>query len=203
MPIVYRNEPAEAAEAMREGLDKMTLNRAFSTPRLRTAMATKAEAPVPAQALPVYTLGLSDLAEGRDASAAVHTGWRYAVKQDDEIVAHGETIIDPAGKHHFAATNEGPLVQGTTRAIEAAEAQDEIKRGDFEVRFLFVPALYVAALWLVDRSGKSDFVMPVEPAPPPLVPNKLMPFNDLLALLQEKAKSYSAAQREDPKLGGV
>jgi len=202
MPIVYQKEPAEAAEAMKEGLNNMTSMRAFSTPRLRRVSTGEAEAPVLGQALPVYNLGLSDLAEEKNASAAIHTGWRYALKQGDEIVAHGETIIDPAGKHHFAATNEGPLVEGTTKAIEAAEAQNEIRRGEFEVRFLQVPALYVAALWLVNKSGGPDYAVPVEPAPAPLVPNKLLPFNDLLTLLQEKAKSHSAAQRDEDKVGG-
>jgi hypothetical protein len=203
MPIIYQKEPAEAAKAMKQGLDKMIANRAFSTPRLARLSTGEAGAPVPVQALPVFTLGLSDLAEGKDASAAVNTGWRYAVKQDDEIVAHGQTIIDPAGKHQFAATNEGPLVEGTHKAIEAAEAQDEIKSGEFEIRFLQVPALYVAALWLVDKSGGRDYAVPVEPAPPPLIPSKLMPFGDLLEFLQEKAKLHMAAQGERPTLGGI
>lgn len=62
--------------------------------------------------------------------------------------------------------------------------------------------LYVTALWLVNKSGGPDYAVPVEPVPPPLVPNKLIPFEDLLELLQEKAKS-SAAQRDDTLGGGV
>jgi hypothetical protein len=202
MPIIYQKEPKEATEAIRTGLQLMSTNRAFSTPRLRRALAEEAEAPEPAQALPVYNLGLSDIGKSRDIGAAVHTGWRYAIRQNKEIVANGETIIDPQGRHHFAATNEGPLVEGTTRAIEAAEAEGVVKKGKYEVRFLQVPALYVTALWLVDKSGKADLAIPVEPTPPPLVANKLMPFADLLAILQEKAKSISAAEMEDEALGG-
>jgi hypothetical protein len=202
MPIIYRNEPAEAAEAMKNGLQKMVLKRAFSTPRLRKALAEGAEGPVPAQAVPVYTLGIADLTKGGDAGAAVHTGWRYAVKQSNEIVAHGETIIDRQGKHLFAATSEGSLVEGTTRALELAEAQDVIRKGSYEVRFLQVPALYVAALWLVDTTGKADLALPVAPVPPPLVPDRVIPFSDLLAVLQEKAKAIPAAQRDDDTLGG-
>jgi hypothetical protein len=202
MPIIYRNEPAEATEAMKSGLEKMVSKRAFSTPRLRKAIIETAEAPVPAQAVPVYTLGLADLVKGKDVSAAANTGWRYAVKQNNEIVAHGETIIDPQGRHHFAATSEGLLVEGTTKALDLAEAQDIIRKGKYEVRFFQVPALYVAALWLVDKTGKSDMALPIAPTPPPLVPNRLIPFSDLLAFLQEKARAIPAAQLTDDTIGG-
>ncbi|MGZ4924870.1 MAG: hypothetical protein ACXV4B_00225 [Halobacteriota archaeon] len=179
----------------------MTAKRAFSTPRLRAALAEKAKAPTPAQAVPVYTLGLSDLAAEKDVSAAVNTGWRYGVMRGEEIVAHGETVIDPAGKHHFAATSEGPLVEGTAKALDAAEAEDEIKNGEFEVRFLQVPALYVAALWLVNKRGGPDYAVPVAPAPPPLVPNKLVPFDNFLMILHEEARKHLAALRDDATSG--
>jgi hypothetical protein len=122
---------------------------------VRQAVIEKAGEPVPERTLPVYHLGLSDPAEGKDASAAVHTGWRHMIKQNNEIVAHGETIIDTKGIHHFAAINEGPLVKGTSKGIATAEKEDAIKKGNFEVRILLVPALHVAALWLVDRDGKT------------------------------------------------
>jgi hypothetical protein len=57
-------------------------------------------------------------------------------------------------------------------------------------------------LWLVDTEGKSDLAMPVEPTPPPLIPNKLMSLGDLLAFLQEQAKSKLEAYHGDEKLGG-
>jgi hypothetical protein len=54
----------------------------------------------------------------------------------------------------------------------------------------------------VDKEGKSDLTMPVEPTPPPLIPNKLMPLGDILAFLQEQAKSKLEAYHGDEKLGG-
>lgn len=201
MTMIYRKEPEEAASAIKAGLGQMAEKRAFSTPRLRKALSEKAEAPEPAQALPVYNLGLSDLGKSRDVAAATHTGWRYAIRQDREIVANGETIIDDRGRHLFAATNEGPLVEGTRRALEAAEADAIVKNGKFEVRLFQVPALYVTALWLVDQDKKTDYAVPVEPSPPPLVANKLIPFADLMEVLNKKARSISAAERDDEALG--
>ena len=146
MPIIYQKEPEEAAEALRTGLEKMAAKRAFRAPLLRQAVSEKAEELKSERALPVYHFGLSDLAEGKDVHAAVHTGWRHMISQNNVIVAHGETIVDSEGTHHFTAVNEGPLVKGIANAIEAAEKQDALKRGNYEVRMLLVPSLYVAAL---------------------------------------------------------
>jgi hypothetical protein len=200
--IIYKKEPDEAAEAMRTSLKRMADKRAFRTPLLHKAVIERAEEPVPEHALPVYHLGLSDLAEEKDVRAAVHTGWRHIIRQNNEIVAHGETIVDPKGIHHFAAVNEGPLVKGISNAIETAERQDVIIKGQYEPRVLLVPSLHVAALWLVDKDGKLDYAMPIEPVPAPLVTNKIVPLEDLLTFLQNKAKSVSATAREDNTLGG-
>jgi hypothetical protein len=75
------------------------------------------------------------------------------------------------------------LVEGTAKAINAAEKQREIKKGNYEVRLLFIPAFYVTALWLVDKTDKADLAMPIEPAPEFLTPNKLMPLENLLTIL--------------------
>lgn len=153
MPIIYQKEPDEAAEAMRTGLKQMADNRAFSTPLLRQAVIKKAAEPVLDLVLPVYHLGLSDLAEGKDARASVNTRWRHMISQNNEIVAHGETIVDPNGIHHFAAINEGPLVKGISEAIETAEKQDAIKKGNYEARMLLVLRKTVLLRNLVCYSG--------------------------------------------------
>ena len=145
---------------------------------------------------------LSDLVKDRKEKELSQTGWRYTLIHNNEIIAHAETVIDQNGKNLFAGTNEGPLVEGTAKAIKVAEKQSEIKKGNYEVRLLFIPALHLSALWLVDKEGKSDLAMPVEPTPPPLIPNKLMPLGDLLAFLQEQAKSKLEAYHGDEKLGG-
>ncbi len=178
MPIVYRNVPVEAIEAVKNGVELMPSKRAFHTSRLYSAFTERAAAPVPEQALPVYHLGLSDIAKSPDIKISTQTGWRYTLKQNNEVLAHAETIIDPNGKNLFAGTNGGPLVNGTAKAIEAVEDQSEIKQGNFEVRLLFIPALYVSALWLADKEGKADFAMPIEPTPALLTPNKLIPLKE-------------------------
>ena len=101
----------------------------------------------------------------------------------------------------FSHVNEGPLVNGIVSAIQAANVQDEVRNGRYEARLLMVPALYVAALWLVDLSGDKDLVMVIEPAPPPFVANKLIAVKDLITRLQKMARDAIAAQ-PDETMGG-
>lgn len=202
MSLVYKNGPDEAVEAVKNGLELMASKGALSTPRLSNTLANRTGAPLLEEALPVYHLGLSDLAESPDIKASIQTGWRYPIRQNGEILAHAETDIDQSKKHFFAGIHEGPFAEGVTEALKAAEEQSEIKAGNFEVRLLFIPALHVAALWLVDKKDNSNFAVPIEPTPASLIPNKLILLEDLLTILQDKAKSALAFyQNGDTRVG--
>lgn len=168
MPIIYRKALPEVDKVARTGVE-----RAFAAQHIK-------------QALPVYHLGLSDIAESPDIKKSVQTGWHYMLKQNDVTVAHAETVIDPNGKNLFAAISEGPIVEGTAKAITATEGQNKIKVGNFEVRLLFIPALHIISLWLADEKGKADFVVPIEPTPAFLTPNELIPLNEFLITLQRE-----------------
>jgi len=75
MPLVYRNESDEAAEAVRKGLEQMASKKAFSTPRLRDAVAEKAATPSTEQVLPVYNMGISDLVKDQKKVKAPPPNW--------------------------------------------------------------------------------------------------------------------------------
>ena len=202
MPLVFKGEPPEVTQVVKARLNKMSAKKAYRTPRLAKAMLRKAvAAPVPTQPLPVYNMKLSDLAENRDQRAAAQKSWRFLVKHDDEVVATADALVAPNRKPVFSHVNEGPLVNGIVSAIQAANVQDEVRNGRYEARLLMVPALYVAALWLVDLSGDKDLVMVIEPAPPPFVANKLIAVKDLITRLQKMARDAIAAQ-PDETMGG-
>jgi hypothetical protein len=202
MPIKFKKEPTEVNEAIKTGLSKMSASKAFSTPQLRRATLEGAETPTAEQAIPIYSIGLSELSEGKNLGVAKQNTWRYLVRQSGKVVANADIAINPEGKQALAQVNEGPLVAGTTKAIEAANAQEKIKSGQYEVRILMIPALYVAALWLVDSTNKIDFVMPVEPTPPYLQVNKLYQVNEFMVLIQKAAKEKVAAQPSDQRMLG-
>lgn len=185
MSLIFKSEPSKVAEVVRNGLGRMASLRAFTTPRLAKIIAgfPKDRAltpPIPFQAMPVYHLGLEDLAEGRDLSAAIQTGWRYLLKHENEVVASADAILDADKNPVFAQVNEGPLINGTVSAIQVANNE----KGEYEIRFLMVPALHMAALWLVDTTGRSNVAIPISPAPPYLMPDKPIPVRELLVVLQ-------------------
>ncbi len=203
MALLFKPEPSEVAKVIRNKLDQMASIRAFRTPQLARAISKEAaKPPVPTQALPVYHLGLTDLAKDGDLSAASQTGWRYLLKHENKVIASAETVFGPDRKPVFAQVNEGPLVQGTQSAIRAADANEEVKKRDYEVRLLMIPALYTAALWLVDTKGRHDIAIPIAPVAPPLEPDKPIPIEKLLVVLRNAAKAKLSAQKADEPIGG-
>jgi hypothetical protein len=203
MPLVFKPEPAEVNQVVKAHLNEMTSKRAFRTPNLAKMMLQEtAQTPAPTQALPVYHLGLKDLAEKGNTTSASLKSWRYMVKQGEEVVASADAIIGPDKKPVFSHINEGPLVKGALLGIQAANANDEIKKGQYEVRLLMIPAIYVAALWLVDSAGKRDLAVPIEPNVPPLVANKVIPLTEMMTIVQKLAKVSLSAQKPDQALGG-
>jgi hypothetical protein len=202
MPLDFKKEPAEVKEAVESGLSRMTKKQAFSTPNLKRAIVAGVVAPIPQQAIPVYNMGLSELAEGKSFNTAKQNAWRYIIKQSDEVVASADVAVGPEGKQALAQVNEGPLVAGTIEAIKAANAQETVKNGQYEARLLMIPALYVAALWLVDTAGKLDYMMPVKPTPPFLEENKLYTIDGFRTIMQKVTKEKIASQpKGEPVLG--
>ncbi len=81
----------------------------------------------------------------------------------------------------------GPAA-GVARAIEVAEAAPATAAGNYELRLIRAPALYVTAVWLKDRSGKADdFFVVVPPAPEGFQSDLLEPAADFLKKLQSQA----------------
>jgi len=102
MPLVYKPEPAEVNQVVKAHLGEMASKKAFRTPALAKMMLREAAPPpTPTQALPVYHLGLKDLAEKGDTTSAALKSWRFLVKQGEEIVASADAIIGPDKKTRF------------------------------------------------------------------------------------------------------
>jgi hypothetical protein len=196
MPLIYKPEPQEMKQVVNSQLEKMTSKQAFSTPRLATIKFKEAAPIIPTQAVPVYHLGLNDLVENRDITAAELRSWRYLIEHNGEVVASADAVINAEGKAVFSHVNEGPLVNGIISALRTANSQKILQSGEYEVRLLMVPALYVAALWFVDATGAQDQAMPIEPTFAPLTTNKLITIEHLIATLQELAHAHSEPMNE-------
>jgi len=190
MPLKFKKEPGEVKEVVEKQLLKMASGRAFRTSGLaKTQVSEKVSELASDQVIPVYHLGLDDLKQKKDITSATQRSWRYLVKHEDKVIATADAV-EQNGKTVFSHVNEGPLVSGVVAALNKAENLDELQSGDFEVRLLMVPALYVAALWFVDQVGGQDRVMPIEPTSSPLRANELISISDLMDVLWELAEAY-------------
>jgi hypothetical protein len=132
----------------------------------------------------VYSPGVDELAQGRGLSGAEPIATEYLVMDGDMAVA---TVEQHAGGGGVAST-EGPFAEATAQAIRGAEHDPALSDGDYELRSLRVPSLYLMAVWLKDLSGDGDVVIPLAPAPAPLVAGRTYHLTDLEPLLADMSR---------------
>lgn len=193
--------PESATRAAQDGIRRILLSPNASASVLASAAKGGVRMAAPHE---VFNLGLSDLAEGRVSGAARFTGWRFVVLDQDSPIATVEVNPRPGNTFGFGALAKGPAVDATVRAMEVAE-QDETPGGEYELRFLRVPALHVASLWLHAPDG--DRFIPL-PSQSPLAPFVPCDEREMLAVLQplaqrrmaeeEKLKAAAAAIEDTP-----
>ncbi|MGH9178868.1 MAG: hypothetical protein ACRD0N_09995 [Acidimicrobiales bacterium] len=199
MPVTRSDPPAEAEEAVRAALQHFA---GVPEQRLHALAGTRPAELAPTEPHPVFNLGLSDLtsARGGGLGAMRATGWRYLLRQADQVVASAETVVPQAGGAQFSHFNQGPFVASTAEALATAERLPEMREGSFEMRLLHVPALYTMALWL-HGDGDDDILIPLAPAPPDVEPNRPYPAAELLELLAERAAGIPQMGPDDTRGG--
>ena len=185
--------PEAALGAVEAGLGDLIARPGYGGAR----MLTRADASALSLAVPhdVYTVGLDDLAREEGLAGAKCVGRRFLVLDGDEPVASAE-LRDPDAGTGFVAT-EGPFVRETAVAVADAERMPEVNGGEYELRLLRMPSAYLMALWLRDRQGEADLLIPLAPAPPGLEPRVRYSPDDLLELLQKSAGRRSDTDTDD------
>jgi hypothetical protein len=131
----------------------------------------------------VYSAGVDELAAGRGLSGTEPVAVRFLVMDGARAVASVERDAEGG-----VSSTEGPFAEATARAIKQAEADPELAEGDFELRELRVPGLYLMAVWLKDLNGDGDVVIPLEPAPAPLEAGRLYRLPELASTLQSMSR---------------
>jgi hypothetical protein len=136
-----------------------------------------------------YFVGLTNLASGHLLSAATSRSWRYLLIHGTNAVGVA-TVFDADAKTgntlKFGALYETGLGKETLEALREAEKLPQIKKQDYEPRFLDVPAVYFIAVWL---HGKSDDI--IIPLPPTFGRwNAYQPYSEsqMIKLLKPEAK---------------
>lgn len=137
---------------------------------------------------PVYVAGLAELAEGRLLETARENGWRYLLIRGDQAVATATVGTGEGGAAmEFSHVTQGPFVEATVEGLRRAEALDEVASGDYELRLLDVPALYLRALWLHGENGEGEMLIPLPPSPDGIEPYRAYSEPELVGALHAAA----------------
>jgi hypothetical protein len=143
----------------------------------------------------LYSVGAADLAAGHLLSSASSRSWRY-------ILLHGTnaagvaSVSDPDSKTGKALSFNGLFEtcfsNETLEAMRNANQLPKIRKEDYELRFLEVPAINFCAVWLHAKSD--DIIMPL----PPTFGRKLNAFqpcseSEIIKVLKPEAKEVVKA----------
>ena len=114
------------------------------------------------EALPerVYVLHLDDIAAGHGLAAAKPNAWRfYAGTLHDTAIAIN--VGEPArGKTaRMTSLSHGHYVQKVFKEVRAVEQLPQVKRHNYELRRLKIPAV-MGAFWLASPTDSGDLVVP-------------------------------------------
>ena len=100
-----------------------------------------------------------------------------------------------ADTSRFASLKEGPQVRAFYRQVQALQQAPDIGLRSFELAQLRIPALHVKAVWLKDKGGTSDVVIPIAPTDPALTAGRRYSVQELLAALQARRRVCHRSHR--------
>ena len=164
-----------------------------------SAMQHRSGQLTPAHPLPVHLLDAAAAATGAAEgllTRARRTGWRFLIRDGDEVVAAAETRETAEGQHVFAYFAEGPYPLATLRALQQARAHTAASATPYLPRLLSVPGRYMTALWLhpvLDPSLSRDLLIPLAPAPLGITAHRPYDAGQLLAPLSDGNESLLTA----------
>jgi hypothetical protein len=193
MALNLPKPPKKGRDIVRAALSSLAADGAETTSAMLAGGSEQLDLAAPHK---VYFVGLEDVAAGRALSAARSTGWRYIVVQGDEPMAAAElNDTGPGGGGlQFSQLNRGPFVGNTVEGVTAAEKLAAVKKGDYEMRLLKIPGLFVVALWLRGK-GKENILMPLPPTRAELEAYRSYSEEEFFAALREAA--YAKLQFHD------
>jgi hypothetical protein len=111
----------------------------------------------------MFSIGLQDIASGNLLSAAKLVGWRYLFIHGTNAVCEVPLIISPKdGKLSKRGGVFGnTLAQAMLEALRKAKELPQVKKQDYECRYLACSFVSFYAIWLHGKSD--DIIIPLPP----------------------------------------
>ncbi len=186
MTIHFMQPPADAQAALHVGLKSVAQARSVTSNVLLAAR--RSDAPADGIPHPIYTLDLQDIIKAQTLSGARLIGWRYLVGDAHSTPLAAE-VHSHASQHTFAGINEGPFTNQTRITLDMVEKNPLVQSGNYELRVLRIPALFVMALWLKDISGNNDLIVPMAPTFTGIEAQHTYPVAEFMGLLHTAAQT--------------
>ena len=191
MPVQTPKPPNEV-----EGIARQELERLRSTVPPEEGDRTRFSL---GEAYPIFTGTLPAFVEGNGLETATLSAWRQLLSLQQTPIATMDVSVGKEGtSYRFSNLNHGPFVEGIARSLALAERSPRVETGDYDPRLLHVPALYLVALWLRGIETAEDILIPVAPAPDPLMPNQEYSAQEFAQAVAEIARAR-LAQTDDTK----
>jgi hypothetical protein len=195
MPIYHPKEPAGAEGALRDGLTKFLTASVGGDERYAFMQREPVEV---AHAAPhrVYTVHLYDLAKSRLLKAATEVAWSYPVFVNSEPIGELEMASKSENRADLKvrAFHKTPFTQAIVLALSNAEKSASTRHENYEMRFLKIPAVYFAALWL--HAPKDDLLVPLREPPGRLQSNHEYHEAEVISALQPAAEQALRFEKE-------
>jgi hypothetical protein len=147
---------------------------------------------------PVFQLSLEDVSAGKGVEAARQSGWRFLMGQASTQGGTAGEVHGAGPAYEFGGISHGAHVGQMVETLQRAERLREVADGEFELRLLRVPALYVVAVWLKDQRAANDLLIPIPPTRPPLVVGQPYTTADFERVLKQVAGERKAAPTAPP-----
>lgn len=197
MPIVTPQAPQASLEALRTALPALigSAEARRAAPRFaERVLASPRALAAPDLSFAVFTLGLADLAAGKDLDAAALSSWRHEFAREGEVVS---AEVEARGPGRLSAINFVSPFGSVREALARAEhGEQTFAAGAWEASVLQISALGVRALWL---KGREDVLIPLAPAPHGLVAGRRYNPRAFLDALRPAAEQVLA--EDDPNRG--
>jgi hypothetical protein len=169
MTISFPEAPTPARAAVLDALKKRGEAHSFLTPRLRDADPKTLDLNYPLRA----TYLRLDRIDPRKSQTLRHLVepplWRFLVTAGTTVIAAAYAVEDGAANWRLGEIAEGPSVEGTEVAIQAALKDERFVRLAFEPALVQAPALALVGLWLRGPEPDADWWMPIPPVSKPFI----------------------------------
>jgi hypothetical protein len=144
-----------------------------------------------------FVLGLDAIVDGRGLATAQMAVWTHLLPGGGGQTLAADTAT---GTDLFAQLVDGPHAAAVQQELSQLQADPAITRGSYDLALLRVPAMFTVAIWLQDKAGHADLIVPVAPADSALQPGRRYTPADFVAAMRPGA--MQKLSDTDPTKGG-